>query len=240
MTLAAILPALVVIALVYATVGQAGGTGFLAVLALGRVPVDELRPTALILNVVAASYSTWWLRHQHEMDWRLLALAAIPALPASFLGGLVALDGDIYYPLTALVLMFAAVMMVARWQARAIASPADMPFALSGMAAGFMSGVTGVGGGVFLAPVIIALGWVTARQAAALSAPFILGNSLTGLAGAWVAGQRPADDTGFYMAAALVGAMSGTLIGQRFMSERATRLMLAAILVLASLHLLHR
>lgn len=231
---------LMAVSLIYATVGQAGGTAFLAIMAVMGLPAAELRPTALTLNIVAAAYTTWRLNAGQTIDWRLLACVGIPALPASFLGGLIALESGLYYAVTGCILLFAAAMMVSKWAERATALPGIIPAALVGGIAGFASGITGVGGGVFLAPAMISLGWVTARQAAGLSAPFILGNSITGLAGALMAGQRPSADVGPYALAALAGAVVGTMIGQRFMSERATRYVLAAILLVAGLRLLSR
>ncbi len=231
---------LAAVSLVYSTVGQAGGTAFLAIMAVMGLPADELRPTALILNIVAAGYATWRLSAAQVIDWRLLACVGMPALPLSFLGRMVALDSGLYFVLTGCVLLFAAAMMVTRWKAHASSSPGVVPAAFVGSVSGFASGITGVGGGVFLAPAIVALGWGTARQAANLSAPFILGNSITGLAGVLMAGQRPTADVGPYALAALAGAVVGTMIGQRFMSERATRYVLATILLVAGLRLLSR
>jgi len=236
----AVLLALAGVSLIYATVGQAGGTGFLAVMALIGMPAAELRPTALVLNIVAASYSTCHLLVVRAIDWRLLAGVAIPALPASFLGGLVAFDGASYHALAGAILLIAAVMMMIRLSDTAVVVPAPLAAGLLGGVAGFASGLTGVGGGVFLAPAMIGLGWATAKQAAGLSAPFILGNSITGLAGALAAGQRPSGDVALYAVAAVAGAIVGTLIGRRFMGERATRYVLAAVLVVASIKLLAR
>lgn len=232
---------LTAVSLVYATVGQAGGTAFLAIMAVIGVPAAELRPTALLLNIVAAGYASWRLHATSSIDWRLLLQVGLPSLPASFLGGLIALDSGLYYALTGGLLLFAAGMMMAKWTAPGTGKAPALPVAvLVGGAAGFVSGLTGVGGGVFVAPAAIALGWTTARQAAGLSAPFILANSITGLAGVLAAGQRPSGDVGLYALAALAGAVAGTMIGQRFMSERATRIVLAAILAIAGVRLLTR
>lgn len=231
---------LAAVSLIYATVGQAGGTAFLAVMAIMGFPATELRPTALTLNIVAAGYATWRLHVAGAIDWRLLAFVGLPSLPTAFLGGLVALDSGVYYTLTGCILLVAAVLMVTRRSAARFRSPGNFTATLVGGAAGLASGLTGVGGGVFLAPAMIGLGWLTARQAAGLSAPFILGNSITGLAGATAVGQRASAAVGFYALAALAGAAAGTLIGQRFMSERATRYVLAAILAFAGIKLLVR
>jgi uncharacterized membrane protein YfcA len=109
-----------------------------------------------------------------------------------------------------------------------------------GAGAGFISGLTGVGGGVFLTPVLIAAGWVSPRRAAALSPPFILCNSVVGLIGARLVGQTLAPGTLLYSVGALAGAVAGTAIGLRRMSERTTRYVLAIILLFAGVRLLLR
>ncbi|WP_241665621.1 TSUP family transporter [Teichococcus oryzae] len=111
---------------------------------------------------------------------------------------------------------------------------------LVGSMAGFLSGVTGVGGGVFLVPQLVLFGWASARRAAGISAPFILFNSVAGFAGTLLAGQQIAPGTGSYAVRAIIGAMLGTSIGQRWMPERAIRFVLAAILLFAGTRLLLR
>jgi uncharacterized protein len=98
--------------------------------------------------------------------------------------------------------------------------------------------ISGVGGGVFLAPIFIALHWASPKQTAALSAPFILANSAVGLAGTMARGQSPSPDIGVYAIAALAGAMIGTTIALRWLSQTVTRYVLAAILATAGLQLL--
>lgn len=240
MNAAVILLALAAVSLVYATVGQAGGTGFLAVMAFAGMPAGELRPTALTLNIVAAGYATWRLHAARAIDWRMLGGVAIPALPAALVGGLVALDSRVYHALTGGLLLFAAAMMVTRVRPATAATPGALSIGSVGAIAGLASGATGIGGGVFVAPALIVMGWSTARQAATLSAPFILGNSIAGLGGALLAGQQPAAETPLFAFAALAGAIVGTMIGLRFMSERRTRIVLALMLVAAAVRLLTR
>lgn len=230
--------ALFAISVVYATVGQAGGTGFLAVMAVTGVPVDQLRPTALVMNIVAASYTSWRLHAAGLIDWRMLASLALPALPAAFVGGLIALPSNLYVVVTGLLLLAVAVLMVVRPTTVVLPGRTVSRAGLAGLgvAAGFLSGLSGIGGGVFIAPALIVLGWARPREAAGISAPFILGNSLTGLAGAFLAGQNFAPELPLYAGVALLGAAVGTAITLRI-PERAVRLVLAAIVAIAGARL---
>lgn len=224
------------VALLYATAGQAGGTAFLAVMALAAFPAEQMRPTALVLNIVAAGYATAWLQWRGAIDWPFLRWLLVPALPAAFAGGLVALDAGPYTILTGLLLLAAAGLMVLRQSADDAGGarpPGALAAALAGAASGFLAGLSGIGGGVFLAPLVIALRWVTPRQAAMLSPPFILANSIAGFAGVHVAGEAVPPAISTYALAALCGAALGTAIGERWMSHRLTRYMLATVLVVA-------
>jgi uncharacterized protein len=230
------------VSLLYGTVGQAGGTAFLAVMAVAGFPAAEMRPTALLLNIVAAGYATWRLSQRDATDWRLLLPLTVPSLATAFLGGLVALDGAFYFILTGLLLVGAAFLTVLKRRSDGMRERPvrPLPAACAGAGAGLLAGLTGIGGGVFLSPLLVVLGWASARGAAALSPPFILCNSVLGLAGALLAGQRPAAGTGLYAVGALAGAMLGTAVGLRWMSDKATRYVLAAILLFAGVRLLFR
>jgi uncharacterized membrane protein YfcA len=228
------------VSLLYATVGQAGGTAFLALMAFASFPSNEMRPTALLLNIVAASYSTWLFNRGSLVDWAKLRPLLLASLPTALVGGFIVLDEHIYKTVTGLVLLLAATILTLR---RARDGEPDRPTPLwgaisIGAAVGFVSGLTGVGGGVFLAPLLIALHWSSPKQTAALSAPFILANSVVGLAGAMFIGQAPIADTWLYALAALAGAMIGAIVGLRWLSQTMTRYALAVILGAAGIHLL--
>jgi uncharacterized membrane protein YfcA len=229
-----------IISLLYATVGQAGGTAFLALMAFASFPASEMRPTALLLNIVAATYSTWLFNRGRLVDWVKLRPLLFASLPTALVGGFIVLDEHLYKTVTGIVLLLAAVILVLR---RAQDEQPDRSTPLwgaivVGAVVGFVSGLTGVGGGVFLAPILIALHWASPKQTAALSAPFILANSAVGLLGATYAGQAPSPQTWIYAVAALVGAMIGTSVGLRWLSQTTTRYVLATILATASIQLL--
>lgn len=228
------------VSLLYATVGQAGGTAFLALMTFASFPPNEMRPTALLLNIVAATYSSWLFNRGSLVNWAKLRPLLLASLPTALIGGFIVLDERIYNTATGLVLLFAAAVLAFR---RAVSGEADRSAPLWGEIAigagvGLVSGLTGVGGGVFLAPILIALRWASPKQAAALSAPFILANSVVGLVGAMNAGQMPSSHTWLYALAALAGAMIGTTVGLRWLSQTASRFALAMILAAAAVQLL--
>jgi uncharacterized protein len=229
-----------VISLLYATVGQAGGTAFLALMAFANFPPSEMRPTGLALNIVAATYSTWVFDRKKVVDWQKLRPLLLSSLPTALAGGFIVLDEHVYKTATGAVLLLAGATTILRCKPVAD-QDRGMPLwgALSmGTVVGFVSGLTGVGGGVFLAPALIALGRASPKQTAALSAPFILLNSCVGLIGVLLAGQTPSTHFGLYAAAALCGAIMGTSIGLRWLGEIATRLVLAGILIAAATQLM--
>src|SRR5579872_5039413 len=194
------------VSLLYATVGQAGGTAFLALMAFASFPSNEMRPTALLLNIVAATYSTWLFNRGSLVDWVKLRPLLLTSLPTALVGGFIVLDEPFYKAITGLVLLLAATILALR---RVHDGEPDRPTPLwgaisIGAAVGFVSGLTGVGGGVFLAPLLIALQWASPKQTAALSAPFILANSVVGLAGAMT--------TTRYVLAVVLGAAGVQLI----------------------------
>jgi hypothetical protein len=228
------------ISLLYATVGQAGGTAFLALMAFAAFPSSEMRPTALALNIVAAAYSTWAFNRNQVVDWGKLKPLLLASLPTAFIGGFIVLDEGHYKSTTGVILLLAGAIMILRRE-RAIWPEHQAPLwgaTLLGAVVGLVSGLTGIGGGVFLAPMLIALHWASPKQTAALSAPFILLNSMVGLVGVLCAGQLPSPHFAWYAAAALGGAMIGTAVGLRWLSQLATRYVLGAILLAAGIQLL--
>jgi uncharacterized protein len=230
------------VSFLYAMVGQAGGTAFLAIMALAEFSPAEMRPTALLLNIVAATYATWRLHRRRVVEWKLLVPITAPSIATAFLGGLLVLRGSVYFVTTGLLLIAAAGLMLLHQNADV--SPAHpvrpLPAAVAGGAAGLLSGLIGIGGGVFLTPLLVAFGWASPKRAARLSPAFILCNSIVGFVGVLVAGQRVASGTVVYAVAAFVGAILGTTASLRWMSEKPTRYVLAAILLFAGMRLLFR
>lgn len=140
-------------------------------MAFATFPAIEMRATALLLNIVAAGYVTWQLHRRAAIDRKMLLPLTAPSVVAAFLGGLVVLGGHTYFVLTGLLLVAGAALMLFKptvdaVEARTVRFGAA---AAVGAGAGFVSGLTGVGGGVLLSPVLIVLGWASSKRTAQLS-----------------------------------------------------------------------
>jgi uncharacterized membrane protein YfcA len=230
-----------VAATIYSSVGHAGASGYLAAMALFGLPPAVMRPTALTLNILVASLATVRLRQANLVRWRPLLLLCSASIPAAFVGGTIQLPGHWYRTLVGIVLMAAAWKLFV--DPRDASKPASevasvipwWPALVTGLLVGLLSGLTGTGGGIFLSPLLIFFGWSGARQQAGITAPFILVNSIAGLAGNLVSLQRLPAELPYLVVAALLGGVLGTQLGIRWLSVRALQRALAVFLVIAAL-----
>jgi uncharacterized protein len=226
----------------YASVGHAGGSAYLAIMALLGVAPATMRPTALALNILVASIVTLRFALAGHVRWRAVLPFAAASTPAAFIGGTLVLPGELYKPLVGIVLLAAAVQLF-RGATRASAPDGHvgvpiLPAVLAGGAIGLLAGLTGTGGGIFLTPLVVLAGWAGARAAAGISAAFILLNSIAGLAGNIAAvGSLPAE-LPLWLVAVGVGALVGAELGARRLSTVDLRRALALVLVVAGLKLI--
>jgi uncharacterized membrane protein YfcA len=234
-----------VAALLYASVGHAGASAYLAAMALVGLGPEIARPTALTLNILVASFVTFRFWRSGLLDFRSLLPLVVASIPMAFIGGAIQVPTTVYKPLLGIVLLVAAAGFART--ARSVdandegAHPPRLPIipaALAGAAIGLLSGLTGTGGGIFLSPLLIAATWVTTRQASGIAAGFILANSISGLAGNFSAvGSVPAEIP-LWAGAVLLGAVIGSELGARRWRPPQLRLALAAVLVVAGLKLI--
>jgi uncharacterized membrane protein YfcA len=210
-------------AALYASVGQAGATAFLAAMAVVGMPAATMRPTALALNILAAGFSTWRFHRARQVAWRTLWPFAASSVPCSLAGGAIAVPDPIYRPVIGLVLLVAASLLFygaggrAPGQLEIRRAPVPVELAV-GSVIGLLSGLTATGGGVFLSPVLILCRWATPRQAAGLSPPFISLNSIAGLIGAAALTARTLPPLfPLYAIATLAGTLVGASIGIKYL-----------------------
>lgn len=172
------------VAALYASVGHGGASGYLATMALLSFAPETLRPTALTLNLAVSLVGSVLFFRAGHFAWRLFWPFALASIPCAWIGGRLDLPPHAFKILLALALGFAALRLLLPEPKVAESRPVVLGWTLAaGALIGFASGLIGVGGGIFLAPLILFVRWGDAKTAAAVSAPFIFVNSAAGLAG---------------------------------------------------------
>lgn len=233
--------ALLLVAFLYATVGHGGASGYLAVFALAGLPPDELRASALILNLFVSALSFISYRSRRHFNTRIFLILMLSSAPAAYAGGLFHLPGQVYKIILGAFLLF-AFLKVSGLAGTKEKAPARMPVwagILMGLLIGFFSGLIGIGGGIILSPLLIIFAWADMKTTAGISAAFIFVNSAAGLAGLFRSGQlHLAHEFPVWIGLVLVGGLAGSLLGSRVMSEKSVRRALALVLAMASFKLL--
>lgn len=231
-----LLVCLFVASVVYTAAGQGGASGYIAVMGLYGVAPEVMRPTALCLNILVTSIGTWRLWRAGLGDWRGLWPFLAGSVPCALLGGALVLPSSSYRLLVGLVLLGAGARLW--WDAgrpaeaeRPLRTPSWAPRVATGGVIGLVSGLTGIGGGIFLAPVLLILRWADAPRTAAMTAPFILVNSVAGLAGNWVSMASLPAALPAYAAVTLLGALVGSHLAIRFLSPAMLRRVMALVLL---------
>ena len=229
---------MLVASFVYASVGHGGASAYLAAMALAGLAPAEMRPIALTLNVIVSSLATWKFWRAGHFRWRLFWPFAAVSIPFAYLGGAITLPGQVYRIVVGLVLVYAGWQLWRSFRAgeemRVVRAPA-VPLAMAiGAVMGMLSGLTGVGGGIFLSPLLLMLGWAGTKQTSAVAAPFILVNSIAGLAAGFVAGTAALPGATWALAAAvLAGGWLGAEYGSRRFTNPVVRRFLAVVLGVA-------
>jgi len=225
-------------AFVYASVGHGGASAYIAAMALAGVAPQEMRPIALVLNVLVSAVASFKFYRAGHFRWRLFWPFAAVSIPAAYAGGAITLPGHAYKAVVGAVLVYAAWQL---WRsARAgeeMCEVREPPLALAmaiGGGLGLLSGLTGVGGGIFLSPLLLILGWAGTKQTSAVAAPFILVNSIAGLAGAFLTHSMALPGHLWILGCAvLVGGWLGAEYGSRRFANPLIRRMLAVVLAVA-------
>lgn len=235
--------AFLVIALIYAAVGQAGASGYIAAMALAGFAPLAMKTTALALNLLVAAIGTFYFIRARRLSWRNVYPFAVLGFPFSLLGGAVHLREEVYYPVVGIILILSSLQMARsafRKGDASVTSPSTPPFwgaLATGAVIGFVSGTTGTGGGVFLAPVILAMNWGTAHQTAATTAVYNLMNSAAALLGAYFYWDQIPASLPWWLVAVAAGGSIGAFVGSRYLSDRWLRGILALLLLVSGIKL---
>lgn len=227
-------------AALYSSVGHGGGSGYLAAMALFGLAPNEMRPAALVLNVIVAGIGTVRFVRTGHFDLRLFALCAAGAVPFAFLGGVLSLTDVTYKRIVGAVLLFAAARLLFTTPAFDAAEKKRAPVwaaILCGSGIGLLAGLTGTGGGIFLSPVLLFLRWADTKDTAGVSVAFILANSIAGLGGLLTKPFALPEGVALWAVAAALGGLIGSEFGSKRLGNPTLRKLLAVVLVVAGLKL---
>jgi len=239
MPLTYVLPLILFGALLYSSVGHGGATVYLAILTLCGWSVGPLVTTILVLNILAAGIAFVNFERAGHLRWRLLIPFALTSVPMAYVGGRMPLSGRAQSLILGIALLAGAVrlLLVAKPVAARIPRT-GWPFwvgaPLVGAVLGFLAGATGIGGGIFLSPILLLLGWANVKEAGSIASAFIVLNSAAALTAKL---PRSPLDTGVLLplgAVVVLGALVGSFVGARRIPPRALQVLLGVVLLVAA------
>lgn len=228
-------------AFLYSSVGHAGASGYLAAMALFGLGQKEMRPAALILNILVATIGTVRFARRGLVNWRLVVLFAAGSVPFAFVGGKLQLPEEVYRPVLGVILLLSAVRLAVEGTKSDAQDTRPVPVwlgVLAGAAIGLVSGLTGTGGGIFLSPLLLFMRWAHTKETSGIAVTFILANSISGLIGLLTAGPTLPDGLPGWIAAAVLGGLIGSEFGSKRLGNLTLRRLLAVVLIIAGLKMI--
>ncbi|MBA4167650.1 MAG: sulfite exporter TauE/SafE family protein [Chitinophagaceae bacterium] len=231
---------LFVVAMLYASVGHGGASGYLALMALFSFSPAVMKPTALLLNLFVSLTSFIHFYRKKFFLWRIFLPLAIASIPMSFIGGTIALEENLYKKILGALLLFpvARFLFLKNTAVDESRKPSVWLSLLIGGSIGLFSGMIGIGGGIILSPILLLLRWTDQKQTAAISALFIFVNSLAGLGGQLTKGIEFTAGMYGYVAVAFAGGLCGAWLGAAKFPQAVLKNILACVLLVASFKLL--
>ena len=226
-------------AILYSSVGHGGASAYIAIMSLMGTPILSIKPIGLVLNIIVSSISSFRFIKNKLFSLKVFLPVVLGSVPTAFLGGYIQLSPEVYKPLVGIILLFAGLQFLFNFSKyfKIKNNKRVNPFIgiLAGLIIGLLSGLTGTGGGIFLSPLILILGWTTIKGASGTAAAFILFNSISGLLGN-VASINLIPNTIFlYGFSVLFGVLIGTQLGIKILDENNVKKALGIVLIVAGL-----
>ncbi len=227
-----------IIAALYSSAGFGGAASYLAVMSLFGIQPQAMASTALVLNILVAGISFVSFFRAGHLKRELLTLFLVTSVPAAFIGGYFKVSEQLYFIVLYAVLTLVAVRLLffskRMDESDTCSPPPFLSAGLAGLIVGLLSGMVGIGGGIFLSPIIVLAHWGTAKQASAVAAAFIVLNSFSGLAGRLMGGNLAFDSfTVALLSFGLVGALLGSQLGAKRLSNLGLRRALGVVMSIA-------
>lgn len=234
---------LFLIALLYSSVGHAGASGYLAVMAIIGISPENMRPTALFLNILVGSIATYKFFKAGSFSWSIFIPLVITSIPMAYFGGRMVLPETFYKPVVGIILIFAAWRLA--WSTKngsdyLAQTPAKAILLIFGAILGFLSGVTGVGGGIFLSPLLVFFRWAPLKVISGVVAAFILVNSIAGILGVISINTTSQPSLLFWALAVILGGMIGSEYGSKRLGNKTISILLSLVLLIGGLKMLLR
>ncbi|MCB0733509.1 MAG: sulfite exporter TauE/SafE family protein [Flavobacteriales bacterium] len=234
------------VAFLYSSVGFGGGSGYLAILSLSALAHEDLRFIALCCNILVVSINT--INHiiQQTIDWKRFIILISLSIPLSFLGGYISLKPAPFYLLLGLTLLFSGCLMLYQLKKRSVRTSSMENNAVHnasvGGVIGLLSGMVGIGGGIFLSPYLHLRNWATETKIAAAASLFILVNSIAGITGQMVNHGSPANVNDYLplISAVGIGSILGNTVSLKLFKPGWIKGMTAVLVILAAVRLLLR
>lgn len=211
------------VAFIYSSVGHAGASGYLATMALLSFPIIEIKSTSLILNIVVASIASYKFISAGYFDKKAFFSFAATSIPAAFIGGAITLSPYWFKLFAGLFLLVSAVALVIRNKRIGQEKTSDVNIytaLIVGAVIGLFSGLIGVGGGIFLSPLLILMGWTSMRKTSGVSALFIFCNSIIGLAGHLYSNSFHVHNMYYWIVAVIIGGFAGSHLGSTLYNNK--------------------
>ena len=224
-------------AILYSSVGHGGASSYIAIMAIMGTPIASIKPIGLVLNIIVSSITSYRFIKNKLFNLKIFIPVAIGSIPAAFIGGYLNLTSDIYRVLVGVILVFAGFQFlfdIFKYVQKKTDRPVNFWLGLfAGVIIGFLSGLTGTGGGIFLSPLIVFLGWTTVKGSSGTAAVFILFNSISGLLGNITSISLIPNTIFLYSFSAFGGVLIGTQLGIKIFNEHYMKNALGIVLIVA-------
>jgi uncharacterized membrane protein YfcA len=228
------------VAFLYAAVGHGGASGYLALMALYGVAPEEMKPTALVLNLFVSLTSFIQYYRGGYFSKKLFIPIAAASIPLAFIGGMITVEENIYKRILGILLLFPVIrfFFFKNVDDSELKAHNTTIAVVTGGVVGLLSGMIGIGGGIILSPILLLLHWTNQKQTAAISAAFIFVNSVAGLGGMVTQGISFTGDMMMYIIVAFTGGLLGAYLGSKKFNQNVLKYVLATVLLMASYKLL--